>query len=95
MLAQDVPLRELGVTNLSDMRLNQSYGAFYSAIDGALEAEGIARGKVLRCQNLFRHFTRNSDDYAKWRALNLLMEIVTPAYMCLREQGYTHYDLTQ
>jgi len=94
-MPQHVPLRELGCTNLSDLRLDQSYSTFYKAIDDALEAEGISLEKVLHCQDLFRHFIRCNNEGAKWRAHNLLMDIVTPAYMRLREQGYTHYDLAQ
>ena len=95
IMPQHVPLRELGCTNLSDLRLNQSYADFYRAVDDALVTEGIPLEKVVRVQELFFHFVRGYNEGAKWRTHNLLMDIVTPAYMRLREQGYTHYDLAQ
>src|SRR3989344_4717986 len=48
IMPQHVPLRELGCTNLSDLRLNQSYADFYRAVDDALVTEGIPLEKVVR-----------------------------------------------
>jgi len=45
---QNISLRELGVSNLSELRLNQSFAGFYNAIDDALKAERISVAKVVR-----------------------------------------------
>lgn len=63
----------------SDLIKTQTYGEFYQTIDSVLEEEGISIEEVKRLN------TKPSRE---------LFELTSPAYVRLREIGYSEYDIT-
>lgn len=68
----------------SELFLNQKMRDFFDTVDKVLVEEGISIDEVKKLQKLGRK------DFSK---IKELYELVFPAYVRLRDMGYTHADL--